>query len=364
MGEEIAADSDGGGMFASALFCQGSDAMVVKLLRSGDDVKVSLSRNPSAPLGQSGEDNNSLVLGTLRNTVALAHAGDPSGGEGDWGLEALWAVAPAHRPRLRAAGPGSAAWPRNETLVDRRLQEVSQGSGGVSLLASSQNLLLLAPDGGGTLQGQLLRLSSDDRTITEFPKRALVRGAGHVQAAWDPGGSRPALLLCWASGGAVDQDASLTCARHGLPWLVGGGALDVQDTLTFIAWCGLILSFCCARSCGAIRGGSGPRPSVSMRQVRELRSQLAQIPTEPPSRPAAEGAPAGGGGPAAEADPGCAADGGGEVCPICQNDIAVRVAFRPCGHTACRDCVGRVVEINQRCHICRASIEGVQPVYL
>lgn len=362
MGQENAVDGDGGDLVASALTCQksGSGAMVVELLRSGDGVKVSLESYKSAPLAQSSDDEGSPVPGTSLDTVASVRAGDASGGGGGQGLQAFWPAAPARGPRLRAAGP-------METMADRRLQEVSQGSGGVTLLASSQFLLLLAPDGGGTLQGQLLRLSSDDRTITQFPKHALVRGAGHVQAVWDLGGSHQALLLCWASGDAVDHaDASLTCARRGLPWLVGGDALDVQDTLTFIAWCGLILSFCCARSCGAIRGGSGQRPSVSMRQVRELRSQLAQIPTEPPSRPAAEGPAAGNGGTAAAADPGSAAadGGGGEVCPICQNDIAVRVAFRPCGHTACRDCVGRVVEINQRCHICRASIEGVQPVYL
>mmetsp|Transcript_49179 Transcript_49179/g.130595 ORF Transcript_49179/g.130595 Transcript_49179/m.130595 type:complete len:637 (+) Transcript_49179:75-1985(+) len=357
MGQEVAADSGGGTLVASAMACHdsGSDAMVVGLARSGDGLKVSLSRYPSTPLGQSGEDEISLVSRTSLDLAATtADDRDPSsvmdGGPPEPG--ALWAPAPAtarHAPE--------------EVVVDRRLQEVASG---VTLLASSQFLLWLATDGGGTLEGQLLRLSADDSTVTEFPKRALVRGAGHAQAVWDLRGSRHALLLCWASGGAVDQDAGLTCARRGLPWLVGGDALDVQDTLTFIAWCGLILSFCCARSCGAIRGGaSGQRPSVSMRQVRELRSQLAQIPTEPPSRPAAEGPPAGGGGSAAETDPGYTSDGGaGEVCPICQNDIVVRVAFRPCGHTACRDCVGRVVEINQRCHICRASIEGVQPVYI
>jgi len=54
----------------------------------------------------------------------------------------------------------------------------------------------------------------------------------------------------------------------------------------------------------------------------------------------------------------------GFECGICQMEVVVRIAFRPCGHTACRDCVSRLVEINQRCHICRATIESLQAVYI
>lgn len=51
------------------------------------------------------------------------------------------------------------------------------------------------------------------------------------------------------------------------------------------------------------------------------------------------------------------------ACSICHHELIVRVALQPCGHTACRDCILRLIE-RECCHVCDAKIQGVQPVYI
>jgi len=56
--------------------------------------------------------------------------------------------------------------------------------------------------------------------------------------------------------------------------------------------------------------------------------------------------------------------GSGRTCPICWCEVVMRVALQPCGHTACRDCVVRLVELHQACHICRGDVTSLMPVYV
>merc|ERR1712007_358203 len=110
-------------------------------------------------------------------------------------------------------------------------------------------------------------------------------------------------------------------------------------------------------------------PASSQTQLRDLREQLSmmrgihegrnQMPGRPPSTSDSSvgedtGGGAGGGMPLSS----------GQECAICRSNVDMRVGLQPCGHTACRDCVSQLVELNQRCHICRGTIEGLLPVYI
>ena len=54
---------------------------------------------------------------------------------------------------------------------------------------------------------------------------------------------------------------------------------------------------------------------------------------------------------------------GPEPCGICLHH-RVKVLFVPCGHTSCRGCGKRVVRQQRACHVCRATIESFQPIYM
>lgn len=229
------------------------------------------------------------------------------------------------------------------------------------------------------------------------------------------------LVVCWLAGPAarqgygVDNDSnSFRCLRRKVQWLVSSGEFDFGSSMVAIILVSSVVAFVWLRHCAthgcitrgnllpflrrraagdAARRRTPPQPSQA--RIRELREQLEAIPMVPtargrgasttealPSRaPSGATAPShivpevtpndGEGRDSSEAwvespavrlavvggiDPNC--------CAICQNEVTVRVALQSCGHTACRDCVLRLVELNQRCHICRGPIEGVQPVYI
>ena len=52
-----------------------------------------------------------------------------------------------------------------------------------------------------------------------------------------------------------------------------------------------------------------------------------------------------------------------QPCGICLHH-RVKVLFVPCGHTSCRGCGKRVVRRQRACHVCRATIESFQPIYM
>jgi hypothetical protein len=119
---------------------------------------------------------------------------------------------------------------------------------------------------------------------------------------------------------------------------------------------------------------------VRLRRLRDLREQLAAIPGPflRPSPNSSDGEESEGlseasccasaaaqeAGETGAAPAAALGNGSRDVCSICQEEVAVWVALRPCGHTACRDCIIRLAEHNLKCHICRGPIYGVQPVYI
>jgi surface protein len=52
-----------------------------------------------------------------------------------------------------------------------------------------------------------------------------------------------------------------------------------------------------------------------------------------------------------------------QPCGICFYH-RVRVLFVPCGHTSCRRCGRRVVRRQRACHVCSATIESFNPIYM
>jgi len=282
----------------------------------------------------------------------------------------------------------------------------------VFLTASSGLLVVVVSDSRGVLVTQLVDYGSS--AVNIYPPRPFAQGVSEVTAVWDTGlVGRLALVLCYTTGDelASGNSVAFVCSRRGKSWLSGMNSLDTLDMALTLAL-GLMIpimtcvlvAFWVLRHCyGA---GAGRRRAVGPR-LRELRAQLSTIPEAPPTleppavQPAAAPVPATfaqSERPAAMTDgqqdmraAGATPDFDGVAatptttrqgdqserdltswgqnsaqgeCSICQNEVVVRVALRPCGHTACRNCVGRVVEINQRCHICRAMIEGLQPVYI
>eukprot|EP00927_Polykrikos_kofoidii_P033937 TRINITY_DN28780_c0_g1_i1.p1 TRINITY_DN28780_c0_g1~~TRINITY_DN28780_c0_g1_i1.p1 ORF type:complete len:752 (-),score=88.65 TRINITY_DN28780_c0_g1_i1:33-2288(-) len=162
---------------------------------------------------------------------------------------------------------------------------------------------------------------------------------------------------------------------------------DPSGTMFLVIFVAAFASIVFARQClGACcwhgraivrRGGEPTRRTVggaSQVRARQIREQLAAIPTQPTqvdvphmtstriSNDVDNCTPSGSRATTSATDSTRRNDS--FTCTICQNEVLVRVALQKCGHTACRDCVTRLFDLNQKCHICRAPIEGVLPVYL
>lgn len=272
----------------------------------------------------------------------------------------------------------------------------------VAMLATSGLLVLLTSDVRGTLTAQLLDYAAR-RGPVAYPGRKLAFGAVHIRAAWDLAeANEPALVACFLTGDELDLEhaTEYICLRRRVMWLASEDGLGMGGSLALAALLFLLLMFCCLRpgTRGPLLTRTGIMAARARRrsttrgqqaQLRELRAQLAQIPMVPIPAPAPtpciseaaanavdETAPAGEASRDGRLRTGSSQQGAdvastlqraandSSACTICQNEVVMRVALQPCGHTACRDCVTRLVEINQRCHICRGTITGVQPVYL
>merc|ERR1711988_701305 len=150
-----------------------------------------------------------------------------------------------------------------------------------------------------------------------------------------------------------------------LAWFLEADSWGFGLKLPMVVMLFLLCAFCCFKQFtqtlagvqGRGRGAASEswvarRRAEQEREARErdrleqLRVQLAGIPEAPPTDTAAP-------------KPSQGAD-----CPICQGEVAMRVALQHCGHTCCRECAIKLVEHNQRCHICRGNIEGFLPVYI
>eukprot|EP00440_Ansanella_granifera_P014832 gb/GFBE01016124.1/.p1 GENE.gb/GFBE01016124.1/~~gb/GFBE01016124.1/.p1 ORF type:complete len:201 (+),score=22.28 gb/GFBE01016124.1/:1-603(+) len=200
-------------------------------------------------------------------------------------------------------------------------------------------------------------------------------------------------MMCWNSGdqmGAESPPAS-HCIYKSVGWLMGAGGLGIGGEVIVLALFSFLFLLCLLKQC-AQGGNFGPQSraaalarreasealqqrraerSAARARMQELREQLAQIPLVPMGNqaPAQQAAATGAEAPHQDQPPaaqeaGCTSESSSNLCPICQSEVVVRVALQRCGHTACRDCTLRLVELAQPCHICRGPIEGVLPVYI
>merc|ERR1719329_1504042 len=250
---------------------------------------------------------------------------------------------------------------------------------------------LLTTDRHGLLEVRLLDYAEGTSDWIEYPKKKVQYGARAAQAAWaeDAGGEPTGLLLCWATGREMQADgpSEFICAQRRPEWLREPEGLEFGSKLAMVVILALVCFFCCFKQCtqhgtparrparrlelagaGRRRSSRAARTLAEQSRLRELRVQLADIPSEPPRVPPSAQPEASA--PPPEESPGSSADvprraesarSWGDVCGICQEDVVVRVALQRCGHTTCRDCARRLLDMNRKCHVCRGDIEASCP---
>jgi len=269
----------------------------------------------------------------------------------------------------------------------------SRDQGGLMLVASSQYTLMIASDDNGEVAAQLFKYSYDSSigqmsAMEPAPPRHMASGVANFRAVWQTGpiGNQSwskqdqAIILCFADGLGIGGGPSFRCSRRRIPWLAGtegleGWSLGLCLALSMMLL--LLVVFCVIRICGYRRfvrpaNETAEQAAAARTRLRELREQLSTIPEAPPeplvarvsssSQDLAAVRAASSTSPEALAATENTASPG--LCSICHNEVSIRVAFRPCGHTACRDCGTRTMQANDQCHVCHAAIEGVQPVYI
>jgi len=317
-------------------------------------------------------------------------------------MEATQAFAPS-------AGEGVVDFSVGSPLPPLGFSPDGTSPGEISFIANEDLLVVMSNSVSGALYVELIQLLGAGRG-TRYPRRQLASGTQMARAAWDKSDDL-AFLICWVSGGMDEEDepGRFVCSRRKVAWFVDDGRLDLGNKLALFIMVGFIAVFCCIRSCNQ-NGRIGRLPlnirrrfpldergrqrrGASQARLQELRQQLAEIPDsaqETPSTPDREGpavAPAAAAaaleldegsdtsvatrsfGPGSDTSSSDARWAGtrtiGNECSICQNEVTVRVVLRPCGHTACKKCVARIVEMTpSTCPFCRAAIDGVQTVYL
>lgn len=239
---------------------------------------------------------------------------------------------------------------------------------GISVLTYKTASIILSRDAGGLLTAQTVGYSTSPH-MRKFPTVEVSENVQFEQAVWDVAFKPLAIVMCWSAGGRAQGPSSFLCMRKGATFFLHGGSFDLQSTFLFAVLLFLICLFCCLRPGVRIaqqrairytrRSNSAERRAVRMR----LQQQLAQIPLEPPVvrthvQPGSlEMNAVGGENPAGQESV------DDNRCSICRHELIVRVALQPCGHTACRDCILRIIE-DKSCHICHANVEGVQAVYM
>jgi len=256
------------------------------------------------------------------------------------------------------------------------------GLGRVALVAKSGLMLLLSNSPSGKLQVQALDYASPRGPVL-YPMHDIAVAAQDVQVSMDCAGTEvecDGALICWYFGGDLHTDPSSHCSYRGLASLREAEGLGTAGQFIILVMFALLFLMCVLKQC-ASQGGFGGRNrallqarheaqeelqqrrqerAAAQARTQELRTQLAQIPLVPLAPGGQTGNEISNGNTAASHGSSSASS----PCPICQNEVLVRVALQRCGHTACRDCTTRLVDLAQPCHICRSPIEGVLPVYL
>ncbi|CAK0799943.1 unnamed protein product [Prorocentrum cordatum] len=294
-------------------------------------------------------------------------------------------------PQQPVFDPQVGAVVRDDALGMLGSPQVAIDVGQVSMVAHGGLMVLMTSDRAGSLGAQLMNYGATAQPVA-FPRRQVTSGVQLTRAAWDTAEDL-ALVSCWAAGGALGSTdpSTFVCARRSLRWFVDvSAAPGLSSVLAFSSAFSLLYLCCCFSRCSrtlrefAASGALGlvPAPQsqrdlhfrrTRMRRLLEMRATLAALPGRYlRTPPGSEGAAIDQDGAENTADsgdedamcPSSAAGGREGCCSICHEEVAVRVALRPCGHTACRDCTIRLAETSQRCHICRGPVHGVQPVYL
>lgn len=268
----------------------------------------------------------------------------------------------------------------NSTLRGRRLQGGGSSAGAQLLYAGTWQLLLVGDDSDGNLAAQLIDLEAHQ----VHPQRKIADSAALVQAIWDD--SNQKFVTCWTEVASGWKTPEVLCSMHAISWLTDVSYWGAGGVLAVIAVaCVLCILLCWkqrlatrnnvgrrARARSLLRGiarpgqraarqDSGPTP-----QQLQIESQLARIPQVAPDLPPPASAEEGAEGERDSAAPSSPPPPPtpGPPCSICQEDmLSVRVAFNPCGHWACRQCAERLLQTRQKCHLCRANVESVLPVY-
>jgi len=304
--------------------------------------------------------------------------------------------------------PRIPSWTEPMSLPSRLVSARLRDSGGSSL-GDGLPVSMMSKDGHVVLwyidhQRAVLQVQLKDYPQKKiYMPKSIVAGISNVHAVWDTTDD-VALLFCWVTADdiqAVDP-SGFNCVRRPVEWLKPESSLlEFGAKLVLFVVMGGLLTVCCLKYCAQLRLNrpdnrrfgltreSGQSAAARVREFREqlarfrnLREQLDAIPPEPPEPQPMQDAPEGvrrSRGVVAVADaadelrtcttaqaplPASSHSRQWDVCPICQNDVAMRVALLPCGHTACRSCVQELVERQQNCHICRAQIEGFLAVYM
>eukprot|EP00440_Ansanella_granifera_P054876 gb/GFBE01059488.1/.p1 GENE.gb/GFBE01059488.1/~~gb/GFBE01059488.1/.p1 ORF type:complete len:431 (+),score=41.88 gb/GFBE01059488.1/:1-1293(+) len=322
---------------------------------------------------------------------------------GSWQLQILSRLFMHRRLQLRTGSPQPDAPSR--ALGSDRLQQLAEASklaldpGQVQMLAHGDLMMLLTKHRSGVLGAQLVQYISA-RPIT-FSRRMLASNSLSGSASWDTYAEQLAIVSCWATGGdfGANEPSAFECARHSAGWLAdddwNGPSIVLRclgAVLGVAAICWSLVRaahrlLCPGTFASGRSGGRRGQRSSRSRRLRDVRRQLAQIPGTPRrngSMSAADDDEAIGGDSheqlmaSTEDSDGDASEEDAETppetcrpelhdrdtCPICQERVGVWVALRPCGHTACRHCTLKLAETSLRCHMCRSSIKGVQPVYI
>jgi hypothetical protein len=395
----------GDGPLASALSCHSNehsgssdDARVYWLIRDGNEVQDKIV--PTQPVEVSHLDLD--VLRRLRSGRSYHHLYHRHGTR-SWQNSSFASLMSLFK-QVTAHGLASYSFFMSTSSRSKNmLGATDHVEVGQAVMTAHQELLVLLTDNGhGVLYAQLLNFGAVPQPVA-YQRRQIAAGTTMTRAAWAH--KDPALVICWAQGGLVEADVpKFICARRSAQYLANVTGLELSSQLALFAVIGLFCVLCCVRRCaqngrlnnrfprrrGFTDEGRRGRRLASQARLRELREQLAQIPAAmvpiQATTSTACRSESSQGGPSSSADASTAASlevdsnaestsstssirwtssrATGDVCSICQNEVAVWVALRPCGHTACRECVGRIVEMNQKCHLCRTPIEGVLPVYI
>lgn len=324
-------------VISAALDCVGEEVVSLWIEKNGTVQWRSTSNPPSPPIPPPVPRDNSLnVLNTMRALRTESK-----------GLNAF--VSQAQRLFGAFGGPVLAELTQSVSTSTWSTSSKNQkdiGPGEISVLAVNGYMLVV--NTWPKLQVQLFNYLHPAR----YPIHALAPGGQNVEVLMDcAGGECRGTFICWSSGGVFREDASFQCTYRSLMGLMNVDGLGAAGQMVLVVMFSLLFLLCLLKQCsgGGLRRRFFARTEEpaqrreARERVSELRNQLAQIPLVPVQ--------------------GCEAPST-SPCPICQNEVQIRVALQRCGHTACRDCTTRLVDMAQPCHICRAPIEGLQIVYI